>query len=68
MDRFTHEFEVQNFPSFFNSTMKTTAYTADIIDRRGNQDASFGGGGSSNLTTGLNLGKGKFALTCSPSS
>jgi hypothetical protein len=34
MDRFTHEFEVQNFPSSFNSTMKTTAYTADILDRR----------------------------------
>lgn len=34
MDRFTHEFQVQNFPSSFNSTMDTTAYTADILDRR----------------------------------
>jgi hypothetical protein len=34
MDRFTHEFAVQNFPSSFNPIIKTTAYTADILDRR----------------------------------
>jgi hypothetical protein len=34
MDPFTQELEVQYFPSSFNSIVETTAYTADILDRR----------------------------------